>query len=236
MREISLKELLEAGCHFGHQTVRWHPKMKPYLFAAREGIHIFDLAKTKEGLEEAAAFAKATAGQGGKILFLGTKRQAKQIVEDVAKRVSMPYVSERWLGGTLTNFEQIKKSLEKLRTMKEKRQAGEYKELTKREQLLIDREIARLEKFFGGLATLETLPEAIFVVDVKKEFSAALEAQRTGVKVIAIVDSNANPDLVDYVIPANDDANKSIELIMDIIGEAIEDGLKQSKSKSKKND
>lgn len=236
MREISLKELLEAGAHFGHQTVRWNPKMRPFLFAAREGIHIFDLAKTKEGLEAASAFVKATASQGGKILFLGTKRQAREIVEKTAQRVKMPYIIQRWMGGTLTNFEQIKKSVIKLGEMKEKREAGEYKTFTKKEQLLIDREIARLEKFFGGVVGLEELPATIFIVDVKREFSAALEAQRTGVKVVAMVDSNADPDLVDYIIPVNDDAAKAIELVVEAIGEAVEEGLKQSKSKSKTND
>jgi len=236
MREISLKELLEAGCHFGHQTVRWNPKMRPYIFAARDGVHIFDLAKTKEGLEEAVAFAKATASDGGKILFLGTKRQAREVVEKTAQKVKMPYVTQRWLGGTLTNFEQIKKSLEKLKTMKEKREAGEYKEYTKKEQLLLDREVERLEKFFGGLAGLEELPEAIFIVDVKREFSAALEAQRRGVKVVAMTDTNADPDLVDYVIPCNDDANKAIELVVEAIGEAIEEGLQPRKARRKKID
>lgn len=238
MRDIPLKELLEAGCHFGHQTVRWNPKMKPYIFAAREGVHIFDLAKTKEGLEAASAFAKATASQGGKIIFLGTKRQAREIVAKTAQKVGMPYITQRWLGGTITNFEQIKKSLDKLAKMKEKRTAGEYKEFTKKEQLLLDREIARFEKFLGGLEGVTQLPEAIFIVDVKREYGAAKEAQRRGVKVIAIVDTNADPDVVDYVIPSNDDANKAIELVVMSIGEAIEEGLKQSKSKtkSKKND
>ncbi len=229
MKDISLKDLLETGGHFGHQTVRWNPKMKPYLFAAREGVHIFDLAKTKQGLEEAYAYVKAVASQGGKILFLGTKRQSREIVEKTAQKVGMPYVSERWLGGTITNFEQIKKSLTKLGQMKEKREAGEYKELTKKEQLLIDREILRLEKFFGGLGHLETPPEAIFIVDVKREFSAALEAKRRDIKVVAMVDSNADPDLVDYVIPINDDAVQAIEFVVGCLGEAIEEGIKQFK-------
>jgi len=233
MREIPLKELLEAGCHFGHQTVRWNPKMKPYIFAARDGVHIFDLAKTKEGLEAATAYAKATASQGGKILFLGTKRQARDIVAETAKKVGMPYITQRWLGGTITNFEQIKKSLDKLAKMKEKRAAGEYNEFTKKEQLLLDREIARFEKFLSGLEGVTQLPEAIFIVDVKREYGAAKEAQRRGVKVIAIVDTNADPDVVDYVIPSNDDANKAIELVVESMGEAIEEGLKESKSKSK---
>jgi small subunit ribosomal protein S2 len=220
MREISLKELLEAGCHFGHQTVRWNPKMKQYIFEAREGIHIFDLAKTKEGLEAACAFIKATASQGGKILFVGTKRQAKEIIEKTAKKEGMPYVSQRWLGGTLTNFEQIKKSLQKLETLKKEKEEGKYKKYTKKENLLIDREIERLEKFFGGLVGLEELPAAIFVVDVKTEAGAVQEAARKEIPVVAIVDTNSDPDLVDYVIPANDDAQKSIELIVGVMGRA----------------
>ena len=220
MRKVTLKQLLEAGCHFGHQTVRWNPKMKPYIFEAREGIHIFDLVKTKEGLEAACAFVKETSTKEGKILFVGTKRQAREIIQKVAKDIGMPYVSQRWLGGTLTNFEQIQKSLEKLETLKKEKEEGKYKEYTKKENLLIDREIERLEKFFGGLVGLKELPEAIFVVDVKSEANAVLEAARKGIKIVAIVDTNSDPDLVDYVIPANDDAQKSIELIVGIIGEA----------------
>ncbi|PJE67345.1 30S ribosomal protein S2 [Candidatus Shapirobacteria bacterium CG10_big_fil_rev_8_21_14_0_10_40_9] len=220
MKKITLKELLEAGCHFGHQTVRWNPKMKPYIFEARERIHIFDLVKTKEGLEAACAFVKATASQGGKILFVGTKRQAKEIIQETAKKAGMPYVSQRWLGGTLTNFEQIQKSLEKLETLKKEKEEGKYKEYTKKENLLIDREIARLEKFFGGLTSLEKLPEALFVVDVKTEAGAVLEAARKEIPVVGIVDTNSDPDLVDYVIPGNDDAQKSIELIVGVIGDA----------------
>ncbi|MFZ5366223.1 MAG: 30S ribosomal protein S2 [Patescibacteria group bacterium] len=231
MRKISLKELLEAGCHFGHQTVRWNPKMKPYIFEAREGIHIFDLAKTKEGLEAASAFVKATAAKGGKILFVGTKRQAREIIEKTAKEVKMPYVSQRWLGGTLTNFEQIQKSLEKLETLKREKEEGKYKEYTKKENLLIDREIERLEKFFGGLSSLEKLPEAVFVVDVKTEAGAVREASRKEIPTVGIVDTNSDPDLVDYVIPANDDAQKSIELIVGVIGEAIENGSKKKPNK-----
>lgn len=220
LKQISLKKLLEAGCHFGHQTVRWNPKMKPYIFEAREGIHIFDLVKTKEGLEAACAFVKETSTKGGKILFVGTKRQAKEIIEKTAKKAGMPYVSERWLGGTLTNFEQIQKSLEKLATLKKEKEEGKYKDYTKKENLLIDREIARLEKFFGGLTSLEKLPEALFVVDVKTEAGAVLEAARKEIPVVGIVDTNSDPDLVDYVIPGNDDAQKSIELIVGAVGDA----------------
>lgn len=231
MFKVDLKELLEAGSHFGHQTTRWNPKMRPYIFAAKDGVHIFDLAKTKEGLEEAAAYIEAAVAKGGKVLFLGTKKQAKEIVENAAKKAQMPYVIERWMGGTITNWEQIKRSIDKLADMKVKREAGEYKEYTKKEQLLMDREIIRLEKFFGGLSDLEKLPEVLFIVDVRKEFTAALEAKRRGVKVVAMVDTNGNPDLVDFVIPVNDDATKSIELVVDTISQAIEEG-KESKTKT----
>ncbi len=231
MKDISLKDLLEAGCHFGHQTVRWNPKMKPYIFDAREGIHIFDLVKTKEGLETACAFVAEVAKKDGKILFVGTKRQAKGIIEKVAKDVGMPYVAERWLGGTLTNFEQIRKSAEKLKTLKKEKAEGKYKEYTKKENLLIDREIARLEKFFAGIMDLAVLPQALFVVDVRAEKGVAQEAKRKGIPVVAIVDTNSDPDLVDYVIPANDDAQKSIELIVGAIGEAIREATKKEETK-----
>ncbi len=227
--KISLKDLLEAGCHFGHQASRWNPKMKPYIFTAREGIHVFDLAKTKEGLEEAAAFAKATAAKDGKIVFVGTKRQAKEVVKEVAQSVDMPYVSERWLGGTITNWEQIKKRIKRLKDLKEKREKGEFRRFTKKERILIDREISRLEKLFGGIVDLEDLPEAIFVIDTKKEMAAVREANKKGIKVVALVDTNSDPDLIDYIIPANDDAVKSIELIVRKIGEAI--GKKKAKPK-----
>lgn len=228
-KEITLEGLLEVGCHFGHQAKRWHPKMEPYIYTVRNGVHIFDLAKTKKGLEKAATFAKATAAKGDKIVFIGTKRQTDGIIKEEAIRCDMPYVSQRWLGGTITNWNQIKKSIDKLIEMKEKKEKGEYEKYTKKENILINREISRLEKFFGGLVGLEELPTAIFVVDCKKEEAAVKEAKMKGVKVIGIVDSNTDPSLVDYVIPANDDAVKSIKLIVSSIADAIIDG--QSKSK-----
>jgi small subunit ribosomal protein S2 len=231
--KVSLKDLLEAGCHFGHQACRWNPKMKPYLYGTRDGIHIFDLAKTKEGLEAASAFVKATASQGGQIVFVGTKRQASSIISQEAQKVGMPWISERWLGGIITNWEQIKKSIDKLVEMKEKREKGEYKKYTKKEQLLLDRKIAYLEKFFGGLVDLEKLPEALFVVDIKKEMAAVREARKKEIPVIAIVDSNCDPSLVDLIIPANDDAVGSIKLIVEVIGKAIEEGKEKFEKKSK---
>lgn len=231
--KVSLKDLLEAGAHFGHQARRWNPKMKDYLFGVRDGIHIFDLAKTKEGLEEAAKFVKTTAAEGGKIVFVGTKRQAGAIIKEEAKKAGMPFVDQRWLGGTVTNWGEIKKRIDKLLEMKEKKEKGEYKKYTKKEQLLIDREIAKLERKLGGLVGLEDLPEAIFVVDTKKEKAAVREAKRKGIPVVAVVDSNSDPDLVDYVIPANDDAVGAIKMIVSVIGEAAKEGRETWEKKNK---
>jgi len=232
--EVTLKELLEAGCHFGHQTVRWHPKMKPYIFAARDGIHIFDLVKTREGLIEAGEFLKKAIKGDKTVLFVGTKRQAKEAVLKVAKKLKQPYVCQRWLGGTLTNWEQMKKSIDKLSEMKEKREAGEYKQFTKKERLLLDREIARLEHFFGGIASLEELPDVIFIVDTKKEKAALAEADKKEIPIVGVVDTNADPGKIDYLIPANDDAQKSIELILAKIKEAVLEEEKAARKEKKK--
>ncbi len=226
MPEISLKDLLEAGCHFGHQTTRWNPKMKPYIFTARDGIHIFDLVKTKEGLEAASAFVKATASQGGKILFVGTKRQAQEMVEEAAKKVNMPYVTQRWIGGLLTNWDVIKKRLNHLADLKAGMAEGRFKDRTKKENLLIQREIAKMERSFGGVTSLTEIPAALFVTDARKDAGAIKEAQSRGVKTIAIVDTNANPEGVDFVIPANDDATKCLQLIIGVITSAVGEGLK----------
>lgn len=232
--KVSLKDLLEAGAHFGHQARRWNPKMKEYLFGVRDGIHIFDLAKTKEGLEEAAKFVKTTAAEGGKIVFVGSKRQAQAIIKEEAKKAGMPFVDQRWLGGTITNWEQIKKRIDKLLEMREKREKGEYKKYTKKEQLLLDREIERLERKLGGLVGLEDLPAAIFIVDTKKEESAVKEAKMKGIPLVAMVDSNSDPDLINYVIPANDDAVGTIKLVVSVIGEAAKEGREAFEKKSKK--
>ena len=226
MKDVSLRDLLEAGSHFGHQTTRWNPKMKPYIFTARDGIHIFDLVKTKAGLEAASAFAKATASQGGQIIFIGTKKQSQDIVEETAKRVGMPYIIEHWVGGLVTNWEEVKKRINHLLDLKTKKAEGFFKSRTKKENLMIDREIAKLERIFGGVADLKNVPAAIFVVDGRKDDGALKEARRRGVKTIAIVDTNVDPTNVDFVIPANDDATKSIQLIVETIAEAIEEGTK----------
>lgn len=232
--EITLKQLLEAGCHFGHQARRWNPKMKPYLYDVREGVHIFDLVKTKEGLEAAIEAARKMATEGKRIVFVGTKRQARAIITEEAKRVGLPYVSERWIGGTITNWEQVKKNIDRLKEMREKKAKGEYKKYTKKEQILLDREIARLEKFYGGLVGLEGVPEVLFVVDVKKEGVAVREAAKKGVTVIGIVDSDSDPDLVNWVIPANDDAVGSIKFIVGKIAEAIAEGKNIAQKTNKK--
>ena len=205
MKDISLKQLLEAGAHFGHQARRWNPAMKPYVYGVRDGVHIFDLVKTKVGLEEAYRFVKNMAASGGVILWVGTKRQAKECVREAAVKAGMPYAVQRWPGGFLTNFDQLHKSVRKLRDLKEQREGGELKRYTKREQLLVDRDIVRLDKFLGGLALLDKKPEAMFIVD-----------------------TNGDPRLVDYVIPVNDDAVQSIELVVGVIADAIEEGKKKS--------
>lgn len=227
--KVPLEELLKTGCHFGHQARRWQPKMAPYLYTVRDGIHIFDLAKTQSGLEKACEFVKDLSQKDGKIVFVGTKRQAQAIIKEEASKVGALYVSERWLGGTITNWEEIKKRVDRLSEMKEKKEKGEYEKYTKKENILFDREIARLERFFGGLVGLEELPEAIFVVDTLREETAVKEARRKGVKVVGVVDSNSDPDMVDYVIPSNDDAVRSIKLIVGKIAEAVEAGKAEAK-------
>ncbi|MFC1625919.1 30S ribosomal protein S2 [Patescibacteria group bacterium] len=230
--KISLDELLETGAHFGHQARRWNPKMKPYLYGSQEGVHVFDLTKTKEALEEALNFLTVSSKEGKVILFLGTKKQARDKVKEVAIECGMPYVYERWLGGAISNFEQINKSIKKLAEMKEAMAAGEYAKYTKKERLLMDREIARLERFFGGLTGMQKPPDVLFIADVKKETGAAKEARSINIPVVGIVDSNADPDLADYPIPANDDATKVLDYILELVKQAVLAG--KSKTKSKK--
>jgi len=231
MSEVTLKELLEAGAHFGHQARRWNPKMKKYIYGERGGVHILDLVQTKQGLDEAVEYVKKMVGEGKVILFVGTKRQAAGIVKDRAVAVGMPYLTQRWVGGLLTNWQEISKRIRKLHEMKEKREKGEYKVYTKKEQLLLDREIAKLDKFLGGVAALEKLPDALFVVDTHREEVAVLEANRMGIPVVGIVDTNADPEKIDYIIPSNDDAVKAVELIVRSVAEAIESGSKVQSSK-----
>lgn len=221
MTEVSLKDLLEAGAHFGHQARRWNPKMAEYIFGERDGVHILDLAKTKKGLDEALAFLAKLKSEGKTVLFVGTKRQAQAIVKDLASKLGMPCLTQKWIGGILTNWVQMEKRIRKLSTMKDQRSKGEFKKYTKREQLLLDREINKLEKFFGGVSELKGLPDALFVVDTHREDVAVREANRMKVPVVGMVDTNADPTGVDYVIPVNDDAIKSIELVLGAVAEAL---------------
>lgn len=232
--KVSLEELLNSGAHFGHQTKRWNPKMDEYLYGQENGVHIFDLTKTKPLVEEALAFITKSVSEGKNILILGTKKQIKDKVREVAKEVGMPYVNERWLGGIISNFDMMKRSIKKMDEMRENMASGAYKKYTKKERLLIDREITRLERFFGGIAKLESIPDILFVIDTKRETNAVREADYKKVPVVGIVDSNSDPDLVDYPIPMNDDASHALEYILELVKEAIMEGQKkQSKLKSK---
>ena len=218
---ISLEDLMDAGAHFGHQTKRWNPKMEEYLYGQEEGVHIFDLTKTKPLIEEALEFLAKSAKEGKKILILGTKKQIKDKVAEVAEKVGVPYVNERWLGGTVSNFGQMKRSIDKMEEMKENLATGFYNKYTKKEKLLIDREIVRLEKFFGGIKSLTGVPDVLFVIDTKRESAAVREAAERKIPVVGIVDSNADPDFIDYPIPMNDDASKALTYILDLVGRAI---------------
>ncbi|OGM54128.1 30S ribosomal protein S2 [Candidatus Woesebacteria bacterium RIFCSPHIGHO2_12_FULL_42_9] len=234
--DISLKELLQSGAHFGHQARRWNPKMAPYLYGVEEGVHLFDLTKTKESLADALNFLSETAKSGKVILIVGTKKQAKDKVKEIALACGVPYVCERWLGGTLTNFEQINRSISRLKDLKEKMAAGEYAKFTKKERLLIERDIERMEKFLGGISELTGKPDVLFVVDAHKEIGAVKEAVKMGVTLVAIVDSNSDPTLVDYPIPMNDDAAKAIEYVLDLVKAAILEGKKAQGKEAKEAD
>lgn len=230
MLNITLEELLEAGSHFGHQVKRWNPRMAPYIYAQSDGVHVFDLAKTREALLEACKFLEETVKNGGVVLFVGTKRQARELVEAAAKNTNMPYVTSRWMGGTLTNFEQMRRSVRKLEELKKDIDSGRYDTYTKKERLLIDREITKLEKDFGGISSLKKIPDVIFVVDTKEEKTAVFEAIRLNIPVVGIVDTNADPTIVDYPIPANDDAVKSIQLIVGLVEIAVLEGKMSDKA------
>lgn len=229
--KVSLKDLLESGAHFGHQTKRWNPKMNEYLYGSQEGVHVFDLTITKKKIEEALSVLTKAANEGKAILLVCTKKQAKVKAREVAETAGIFFVTERWLGGTLTNFEQINKSLKKMTEMKEKMAAGEYGHFTKKERLLLEREIARLERFFGGMNGMEKVPDLLVVVDTKREAGALKEAQKEEVETIGIVDSNADPTQVDYLIPMNDDASKALEYVLDLMKEAVLEGKKKTKKK-----
>lgn len=222
MSVISMKELLEVGAHFGHQAKRWNPKMKPYIYAERSGLHILDLQQTLTSTEKAYEFVREISSQGGKVLFVGTKKQAQDAVKDEALRCGGFYVNQRWLGGLLTNLETIKKRVKKLKELEELDQNGTLDQAyTKKEAAILRKEMSKLQKNVGGIKDMNKLPAALFVVDIKKEFLALEEAAKLGIPVIALIDTNVDPDLVTYKIPANDDAIRSIKLFTKVIAEAV---------------
>ncbi|MFY7786578.1 MAG: 30S ribosomal protein S2 [Thermoflexibacteraceae bacterium] len=230
MPVVEYKQLLDAGVHFGHLTRKWNPKMAPYIFMEKNGIHIIDLNKTQASLESATEAIKKIVRSGRKVMFVATKKQAKEVVAEEAKRLKMPYVTERWLGGMLTNFVTIRKSLKKLQSIeKMTKDEAIFKSLAKKERLMREREREKLDKVLGGIADQAKLPAALFVVDIKREHIAIKEAQRLNIPVFALVDTNSDPTQVDFPIPANDDAFKSISLITQIIGKAIEEALQERK-------
>ncbi len=227
--KVEYKDLLEAGVHFGHLTRKWDPRMAPYIFMEKNGIHIVDLNKTLACLDNAKEAVKNLVRSGRKVLFVATKRQVRDIVAEEAKRLNMPFVTERWLGGMLTNFATVRKSLKKMSSIDKMMKDEAYANMAKRERLMLDREKEKLNRVLGGIADLTRLPAALFVVDVKKEHIAIAEAQKLNIPVFALVDTNSNPDSVDYPVPGNDDAYKSVALIVNAFGKAIEEGLSERK-------
>lgn len=224
MKIPSLLEMLQAGAHFGHQVSRWHPKMKPFIFGERNGVHIINLEETAKKLEETLAAVRTMAAEGKMILFVTTKPQARDIVKHAALSCGMPFLVERWIGGLLTNFTEIKKLLKSYRDMKEKQATGEFERYTKKEQLEIAKDLEKKDGTLGGIATLERMPDAVFLPALQREKTAVAEADRTGVPIIGIADTNANPLRAAYIIPANDDAVRSIEMMVGLVAEAIKEG------------
>ena len=230
MTQVTFEELLDAGCHFGHLRRKWNPNMAPYIFMERNGIHIIDLYKTQAKMDEAANALCQLAKSGKRVLFVATKKQAKDVVAELAQKVNMPYVTERWPGGMLTNFATIRKAVKKMTSIDKMMSSDAYKSLSKREKLQIEREREKLEKNLGSIADLSRLPSALFVVDIMKEHIAVAEARKLNIPTFAIVDTNTNPNLIDFPIPANDDASKSIALIVGKMVDAIEEGITERKN------
>jgi small subunit ribosomal protein S2 len=230
MADISMKALLETGVHFGHRTRRWHPKMAPYIFTERKGVHIIDLQQTLQTLNEVCDLVQDTVAAGGSILLVGTKRQAQATIAREAERCGMPYVNLRWLGGTLTNWQTIRQRIDYLHSLEARRERGDFDLLTKKEALEKQREIEKLNQRFGGIREMRELPALLFVVDIQREATAVAEADKLGIPIIAMVDTNCNPDPIDFVIPANDDAIRSIRLITHAIGDAVLEGIAQRKA------
>lgn len=225
MAKISHQDLLDAGVHFGHLRKKWNPKMLPYIFGEKKGIHIIDLNRTMDKLEEAAAAMKSIAKSGRKILFVATKKQAKEVVKDAAKRVNMPFVTERWLGGMLTNFATIRKSVKKMQSIEKMLADGTLESVTKKEKLVLTREKEKMERILGGISAMSRVPQAVFLIDITHEHIALKEAQRLNINTFGIVDTNSDPTKVDFAIPGNDDASKSIFLLTNYIADAIAEGL-----------
>jgi len=221
MKTVTLEKLLEVGAHLGHQAKRWNPKMDKYLYTVKDGVHVFDLAKTKEALEESLAALKKAKKEGKVILLIGTKKQAKEKLTEVAKKAGMPYIAERYLGGSLTNFDQILRSIKHILGLKKDFENGEFGTYTKKERLLIERKIIKSESIYGGILSLTKLPDMLFIVDTHREIGAVKEAQKLNIPVVGVVDSNGDPDLVDYIIPMNDDASSSVEYVLELVEEAL---------------
>ena len=235
MEKPTYKELLDAGVHFGHLKKKWNPKMAPYIFMERKGIHIIDLNRTQECMDRAAHALRAMAKSGKKILFVATKKQAREIVATGARSVGMPHVTERWLGGMMTNFSTIRRSIKKMNNIDRMLQDGTLENVTKKERLTLTRERDKLEKVLGGIANLNRLPAAVFIVDIHHEHIAVAEAQRLGIRTFGIVDTNSDPNNVDFPIPANDDASKSVKIITDYAVQAVQEGLEERrKAKAEK--
>jgi small subunit ribosomal protein S2 len=230
MQKPTYKELLDAGVHFGHLKKKWNPKMAPYIFMERKGIHLIDLNRTTENLDRAMAAIKQIARSGRKIMFVATKKQAREIVANAADSVGMPHVTDRWLGGMMTNFSTIRRSVKKMHNIERMLADGSLDNVTKKERLSLTRELAKLQKVLGGIANLNRLPSAIFIVDIEHEHIAIAEAHKLGMRTFGMVDTNANPNKVDYPIPANDDASKSINIIVNCMVEAVKEGLEERKN------
>jgi small subunit ribosomal protein S2 len=233
MAKISHQELLDAGVHFGHLRRKWNPKMLPYIFAEKKGIHIIDLNRTIEKMDEAAAAMKQMAKAGKKILFVATKKQAKEVVKEAAKRVNMPYVTERWLGGMLTNFSTIRKSVKKMQSIEKMLTDGTLESVTKKEKLVLSREKEKMERVLGGISNMNRVPSAVFLVDITHEHIALKEAQRLNINTFGIVDTNSDPTKIDFAIPGNDDASKSIHILTNFIADAIAEGLAERATDNK---
>lgn len=235
MSNITHKELLDAGVHFGHLTRKWDPRMAPYIFMEKNGIHIIDLNKTQECLEQVGKMMTAIAKSGRKVMFVATKKQAQEIVSNEAKKLRMPFVTERWLGGMLTNFATVRKSIKRMSSIEKMQKDPDFEaNIAKRERLMLAREKDKLERVIGGIAELNRLPAALFVVDIKREHIAVSEAHKLGLPVFALVDTNSNPDSVEYPIPGNDDSSKSIEYITKYISKCLEEGLEERKKDKEK--